>query len=233
MVVAFAAAVCAVEVGLFFGHEDAFEGRELGNFFCAEVSGFVEHEAVAVAENVGREPAVEAEAACADDGSEARFNEGLAGLEVLACDGHFGLFGEFPHGGYVDGGVGGTHDEGSAFGEGCVGVAHRGSDVFAVVGLHCSFESFESVVDVFVYGHVYFGRCSPEYHHAVKVLFGLEVADIFAELFYEFPACAGFYVFAVEAGSVVGVEGGLEGLDGFEFVANGLDVFFFEHFGVD
>ncbi len=105
--------------------------------------------------------------------------------------------------------------------------------MFAVVGLHCSFEGFEGVVDVFVYGHVYFGRCSPEYHHAVKVLFGLEVADIFAELFYEFPACAGFYVIAVEAGSVAGVEGGLEGLDGFEFVANGLDVFFFEHFGVD
>ncbi len=105
--------------------------------------------------------------------------------------------------------------------------------MFAVVGLHGCFESFEGVVDVFVYGHVYFGRCSPEYHHAVKVLFGLEVADIFAELFYEFPACAGFYVFAVEACSVAGVEGGLEGLDGFEFVANGLDVFFFEHFGVD
>ena len=75
---------------------------ELRYFFGAEVCGFVEHETVAVAEDVGREPAAQAKAAGADDGSEARLNEGLAGLEVLAGDGHLGLLGEFPHCGDVD-----------------------------------------------------------------------------------------------------------------------------------
>ena len=45
--------VVGVEVGLVFGHEDRFQSREFGNFFGAEVGGFVEHEAVAVAEDVG------------------------------------------------------------------------------------------------------------------------------------------------------------------------------------
>ena len=53
VVVAFAAAVDAVEVGLLVGHEDGLEGRELGDFLGAEVGGFVEHETVAVAEDVG------------------------------------------------------------------------------------------------------------------------------------------------------------------------------------
>ena len=62
MVVVLTAAVYAVEVGLVFGNEDAFEGRQLRHLFGAEVGGLVKHEAVAVAEDVGREPAVEAEA---------------------------------------------------------------------------------------------------------------------------------------------------------------------------
>ncbi len=76
--------VVGVEVGLLFGHEDRLESRELRHFFGAEVGGFVEHETVAVAEDIGREPAGKAEATGADDRSEARLNESLACLEVLA-----------------------------------------------------------------------------------------------------------------------------------------------------
>ena len=51
----------AVEVGLVFGNENRLEGRELAHLFSAEVGGLVEHEAVAVTQNVGREPAAHAE----------------------------------------------------------------------------------------------------------------------------------------------------------------------------
>ena len=48
----------------------------------------VEHLAVAVAEDVGRVPALEAEQARLEAGREDRLHQGLAGLEVLAGDRH-------------------------------------------------------------------------------------------------------------------------------------------------
>ena len=60
----------AIEVGLLFGHEDALESREFRHLFSTEVSGLIEHETVAVAEDIGREPAAQTEATSADDGSE-------------------------------------------------------------------------------------------------------------------------------------------------------------------
>ena len=60
----------AIEVGLVFRHEDAFQGRELADLLGAEVGGFVENQAVAVAEDVCREPSVQTQAAGADDGGE-------------------------------------------------------------------------------------------------------------------------------------------------------------------
>ena len=115
--------VVVVQVGLIFSNEDGLEGRELADLLGAEVGGLVKHEAVAVAQDVGREPAVQTEHAGADDGSETALNEGLAGLEVLTGDGHMGLLGHLPHGGDVDGGVGSTHDEGAILGQGGVSIA--------------------------------------------------------------------------------------------------------------
>ena len=62
--------VVTIEVGLLAALEDSLKSRELAHLFCAEVSWLVEHETVAVAKNVGREPAVQAEATSADDRSE-------------------------------------------------------------------------------------------------------------------------------------------------------------------
>ena len=226
--------VVAVEVGLLVGFEDCLECGQFGNLFGAEVGGFVEYEAVAVAEDIGREPSVQAEAACADDGGEAGFNECLTGLEVFAGDGHLGLFGQFPHCGDVDGGVGSAHDEGCAFFESCICVAHRGGYVLFVVSLHGCFEGGECVVYFFVYGDVNFGGSGPQYDYAVKVLGGFEVADVFADVLDHFPAGGALHVvFAIEAFCVIVVESGAHGLDGFELVGYGFDVFFFEHFGVD
>ena len=77
---------------------------------------------------------------------------------------------------------------------------------------------------VFVNGYVNFGRSCPENYYAVNTFFFLEVADVFAELLYEFPAGTLLYVVAVEALCVVVVECCGEGLDGLEFVAYGLNV---------
>lgn len=103
----------SVEVGLVGGLEDGLEGRELAHLLGVEVGGLVEHQSVAVAEDVGREPATQSETARADDGRKATLDERLSGLEILAGDGHAGLLSQLPHGGYVDRGIGGTHDEGS------------------------------------------------------------------------------------------------------------------------
>ena len=62
-----------------------------------------------------REPSGQTEHAGADDGCKAGFNQSLAGLEVLAGDGHAGLLREFPHGGNVHRGVGSAHYEGTSF----------------------------------------------------------------------------------------------------------------------
>ena len=106
--------------------------------------------------------------------------------------------------------------------------------MFFVVGFHRGFESGECAVNLFVYGDVYFGGCGPENHNAVNAVFFFEVADVFAELFDHFPTgLADHDVAAVEALCVVVVEGGLEGLDRFEFILYGVDVLFFEDFGVD
>ena len=103
-----------------------------------------------------------------------------------------------------------------------------------VVGFHGSFESFECAVYLFVNRNVDFGRCGPENNNAVNAFFFLEVADVLAELFNHLPACfAGHDVFAVKTFCIVVVESGLHRFDGFEFVLNGVDVFFFEHFAVD
>ncbi len=226
--------IVGVEIGLLFGHEDRLQCGELGHFLGAEVSGLVEHQTVAVAEDVCREPSGQTEHAGADDGCKAGFNQSLAGLEVLAGDGHAGLLREFPHGGNVHRGVGSAHDEGTSFCKSSVCVAHGGSDVFLVVGLHGCFEIGELVVHLLVNGHINFGRCGPEHHHAVHAGVGLEVADVLADLLGHVPAVLDyFHIVAVETLGIVLVESGGHGLDGFKLVLDGVDVLFFQNLGVD
>ena len=50
--------VVAVKLGLVVGTEDSLQRRELRHLLGVEVLGFVEHQTVAVAEDVGREPTV-------------------------------------------------------------------------------------------------------------------------------------------------------------------------------
>ena len=225
--------VVRVEVGLLFGHEDALQGGEFRHFLRAEVVGVVQNETIAVAQDVGGEPARETQTACADNGGKARFHERLSRLEVLAGDGHLRLFGEFPHSGNIHGRIGSAHDEGCAFRQCSVGVAHGGGDAVAVVGLHGCFEGSEGAVHFVVNGHVDFGACGPDNDHALAAVFCLESADIFAQCLYHFPArLAVLHVRAVKTLGIVVVEGGLHRHDGLQFVFNGQNILGAEHFGI-
>ena len=64
-------------------------------------AGIVEHFAVAVAEDVGGEPAVHAKHARLEAGRNQRLHERLTGLEVLAADGDVRVLGEFQQRGDV------------------------------------------------------------------------------------------------------------------------------------
>ncbi len=85
---------------------------------------------------VENHPARPSEVANLEDRRETRLDERLASLEVLAGDRHLGLIGQLPHSGDVDRGVGGSHDERTAFGQRGIGIAHRRSNMFTVVGFH-------------------------------------------------------------------------------------------------
>ena len=78
----------AVEVGVALGLEDGVEHAELRHLLGLERLRVVEDLAVAVAEDVGGVPALDAEHAGLEAGGEDGLHQGLAGLEVLAGDRH-------------------------------------------------------------------------------------------------------------------------------------------------
>ena len=87
----------AVELGIDLRLQDGVEHAELRHLLGLEGLGIVEHLAVAVAEDVGGEPALDAEHAGLEAGREDRLHQRLAGLEVLAGDRHVVLAGELEH----------------------------------------------------------------------------------------------------------------------------------------
>ncbi len=224
----------AVEVWLLLGHENAFQRGEFRHLLCAEVGWFVQHQAVAVAQDVGREPAAQSQAACADDGRETGLDQRLTRLEVLAGDGHSGLVGQFPHCGDVHCGVGSAHYEGSALRQCGVCVAHRGGDMLLVVSLHGNLQGGQRAVHLLVDRHIYLGRCGPKHHYALHARFLLKPADILAYLLRHVPAVpAQLHVVAVQTPGVVPVECGGHRLDLLKLVPDGIDVLLLQHLGVD
>ncbi len=226
--------VVSVEVGLILGLEDSLKGREFAHLLGAEVSGFIEHKAVAVAQNVGREPSRQTQVAHADDGRETALDQCLTRLEVLACNRHFGLLGQLPHGGNIDRGVGSTHDEGASLGQCSVGIAHRGCDVVSVIGLHGSLEGLDGAVILHVGSDIDFGRCGPEHDDAVNTCLCLEVADVLADLLGHVPAILALLdIVTIQTAGILLVKSGLERLDSLELVLDRVYVLLLEHLGVD
>ena len=77
-----------------------------------------------------------------------------------------------------------------------------------------------------------FGRAAPEHDESIAVIFGLEFCDIVFDHLYQIPfSGGGFGVshFEVMAESVI--EDGVHRFDGFEFFADGVEVFIFENAG--
>src|SRR6185437_8996497 len=104
-----------IQIGIQIGLEDVLEHAELGLLLGLEGFRIVEHLAVAVAEDVGREPAGEAEHPGLEPGRENGLHQGLAGLEVLAADGRILLAREREQGAGVGGEIGSAIGIGHAF----------------------------------------------------------------------------------------------------------------------
>ena len=78
-----------VQLGIELRLQDVLEHRQLRLFLGLERAGIVQHFAVAIAQNVGGEPAVHAQHARFEAGREHRLHQRLAGLEILAADRRF------------------------------------------------------------------------------------------------------------------------------------------------
>src|SRR4029077_8029312 len=75
-----------VELGIKFGLQDVLEHRKLGLLFGLKRSWILKHFAIAIAQNVGGEPAIQSDHAGLETRSQNRLNQGLAGLVVLSAD---------------------------------------------------------------------------------------------------------------------------------------------------
>ena len=212
-----------VEVGL----EDLFENAELGFLFGFEGAGIFEHFAIAVAEDVGGEPAADAQHAGLEAWGEQGLHEGLAGFEVFAADGDVVVAGEIEEGGDVVGEVGRAVGEGGAGSEGGVGVDLAGGDV-GVVRFEALFEGFEGLVDG---GGAMedFGGAAPDHDEAGAVVVFAEFFDVGDQLFGEVAFVrARLHVGTVDALDVLLVEDGLHGFDGREGAFNLVEEGLFE-----
>ena len=154
--------VVAVKFRIVFSVKNGVENGKLRNLFALEVSRIVKNFAVAVSENVGREPAVEAEHSEFESGSDYRLHQGLTGLPVFSCDRHLHLVCEFLDRSVVNCAVRRTVDVGKAHAECCISVNLTRSDFRMETVFHSLFEISERVVDLarFV---VSFGRSVPNH----------------------------------------------------------------------
>ena len=226
--------IVGIQVGLVFRNKNRLQRRKLAHLLCMEVCRFVEHQSVAVAEDVGREPSGKSQATCADNRSKTRLHQRLSRLEVFSCNRHLGLFGHFPHRRNVYGGVRSTHDERRAFRQGRIRIAHGRSDMLAVVCLHRLFQGFQCSVHFFAYRHIDFSRRSPQHHDTAAPVFSLETADIFTQLFHHVPARSTvFHIVSVQTLRIVMVESGLHGNNLFQLILDRINIFLLQYLAID
>ena len=213
------------------GLQDRLEHAELRDLLALERVGVVEDLAVAVAEDVRREPARHAEEARLEAGRDDRLHEGLARLEVLAGDRHAALLGELPRGGEVDGQVRRAVRERHALEEAGPRVDLRVRDAGVVVREAL----FERALRL-VHGRgrdVDLGRPAPHGDGARAAVRLHERADVGAHgLDHLGLLRRGLHVRAVEAAHVVRVEDGRHRLDLRELVLHEIDVARLEHLRV-
>ena len=156
---------------------------ELRHLLRLERLRIVEHLAVAVAEDVGRVPALDAEEARLEAGREDRLHQRLAGLEVLAADRHAVLLGQLEQRGRVDGQVGRAVGVRHAALERRVGVDLRRRDLRIALRQPLlergqrRVHGRRAAIDL--------GRSAPHHHQPIAAVVLLEALDVLDHLLGE------------------------------------------------
>jgi hypothetical protein len=218
-----------VEIGIEIGLEDVLERSQLRLFLGLERLRLVQHFAVAVAQNVGREPSRDAQHARLEGRRQHRLHEGLAGLEVLAANGCFFLLRQLNQRRNIDRQVGRAIGKGNSLAERGVGVDLRGRNADVVI-----FQALFKGLDRLMHAgrlQEYLSRAGPDHDYAVDGL--LEGLDVVDDLLGQVTlVLALLYVRAVQALHVILVEDSRQRLDGFQIWLELLERLLVQHLGV-
>ena len=125
--------VIAVKLLVELRLQNVFQHRQLAGFLGAKGRRVVQHVAVAVAQDVARKPAVQAELARLEGRRQDGFHERLAGLEILAAHGYVAVVGQLQQRRDIDGQIRGAVAERYAGHQRGVGVNHAGGNGRVVV----------------------------------------------------------------------------------------------------
>ena len=212
-----------VEIRVQLRLQDRVEHAQLRDLLRLERLGIVEHLAVAVAEDVRRVPAANAEHAALQARRDDGLHQRLSGLEVLARDGRSHLPRELPRRGEVDREVRRAVREGHTLLQQRPRVHLRVGDRGIALRerlLECAHARVHAVgvrVDL--------GRTAPHCDGAIAAALPNEGADVVAELRDHVRLRrAAFHVRAVQPLHVLGVEDAAHRLDGAQLVLHEIDV---------
>ena len=165
--------------------EDVVERRLLGFFLGLERFRIVQHLAVAVAEDVGRIPALDAEQPRLESRRDDRLDQRLARLHVLAGDRRLRVRGELDERGNVRGQVRRGVRVRNALANRGVGVHHARRNR-RIVGLEPALEARHRLVHLAL-RHVDLGAAGPDHDEAIEIVVFLELLDVRHHLLGEVP----------------------------------------------
>src|SRR5439155_19585388 len=166
----------AVEVRVDVRLEDVLEHAELGYFLRLEGLGILEDLAVAVAQDVGGEPALQAEGPRLDRGGGPGPHRALSGLEALSRDRRARLLRQLEQRGDVGGEVGRPVGVRDAPLDRRVRVDHRGQDL-GIALLEAALEPGQGRVDLARLA-VDLGRPAPHHHQPREAALLAEAVDV-------------------------------------------------------
>src|SRR5215207_5042074 len=170
-----------VELGVELGLQDAPQHGELGDLLALEAPRVIQDFTVAIAEDVGRVPAFQAEHPGLQTRRDDRLHQGLTGLEVLARHRHASLVGELGEGRYVHGERRRTVRVGYVLHYRGVGVDHGRGDR-RVRALQSLLELLQSEMRLLRL-RVGLRRGAADHHRPIQAVPLLEGADVLAHQF--------------------------------------------------
>ena len=189
----------SIKFRLLISFQNRIYHAELAHLLRVEVFRRIQYLAVAIAENVSREPARQTQAARAQHRSQHRFHQRLPRLEVFSGDGQLFSLSHFPHCRDINARIRRTHHERRIFRHRRISVAHRRRHVLLIVSRHRRFERGQRAVYRFKIRHINFRRSRPQHHNALTVVLRFEAANILTQLLHQFEARTFLNVFPVQA----------------------------------